>query len=176
MKYYRYAKCMAGVKHPHLDLLIGKSSRVRMKKVEVSMGCKLTRDFDGICRYNPRSGRFSVCTHQRQTQRSDRARLYMYGQQMPSGMVSGPCSNPCMNTPLGRLPSINAATWLISMIHRLAAKAFRNILAKKQSQYRHVIIWLDEAIRRTKPDNAKEMWRLNRVVKEGDAVFLDYKF
>ncbi len=101
----------------------------------------------------------------------------MYGQQMPSGMVSGPCvSNPCMNTPLGRVPSINGATWLISMIHRLAAKAFRNILAKKQSKYRHVIIWLDEAIRRTKPDNAKEMWRLNRVVKAGDAVFLDYKF
>ena len=62
------------------------------------------------------------------------------------------------------------------MIHRLAAKAFRNTLAKKQSKYRHVIIWLDEAIWRTKPDNAKEMWRLDRVVKEGDAVFLDYKF
>ncbi len=56
MKYYRYAKCMAGVKHPHVDLLIGKSCRVRIKKVEVAVGCKLTRDFDGICRYNPRSG------------------------------------------------------------------------------------------------------------------------
>ena len=56
MKYYRYAKCMAGVKHPHLDLLIGKSCGVRIKKGEVSTGRKLTRDFDGICRYNQRSG------------------------------------------------------------------------------------------------------------------------
>lgn len=64
----------------------------------------------------------------------------------------------------------------LRMIHRLAAKAFRQILAKKQSKYVHVIGWLDDAIRRTKPDNAKEMWRLKRVVKEGDAVFIDYKF
>ena len=62
------------------------------------------------------------------------------------------------------------------IIHRLAAKAFRSILAKKQSKYGPVIFWLDHAIWRTKPDNAKEMWRLNKVVKEGDAVFLDYKF
>lgn len=62
------------------------------------------------------------------------------------------------------------------MIHRLAAKAFRNILAKKQSKYRHVMLWLDDAIWRTKPNNAKDMSRLNRVVNEGDAVFLDYKF
>ena len=62
------------------------------------------------------------------------------------------------------------------MIHRLAAKAFRNILAKKQSKYGHVILWLDDAIWRTKPNSAKDMSRLNRVVNEGDAVFLDYKF
>lgn len=62
------------------------------------------------------------------------------------------------------------------MIHRLAAKAFRNILTKKQSKYRHVILWLDGAIWRTKPNNARDMSRLNRVVNEGDAVFLDYKF
>lgn len=62
------------------------------------------------------------------------------------------------------------------MIHRLAAKAFRNILGKKQSKYGHVIVLLDGAIWRTKPDNASEMRRLNRVVKEGNAVFLDYKF
>lgn len=62
------------------------------------------------------------------------------------------------------------------MIHRLAAKAFRNILGRKQSKYGQVIAWLEDAIWRTKPENAKEMWRLNRVVKEGDAVFLDYKF
>lgn len=62
------------------------------------------------------------------------------------------------------------------MIQRLAANAFRNVLAKKQSKFRLVILWLDDAIWRTKPDNAKETWRLNQVVKEGDAVFLDYKF
>ena len=56
MKYYRYAKCMAGVKHPHLDLLKRKSIRVLIKKVEVPAGRKLTGDFDGICRYNTRSG------------------------------------------------------------------------------------------------------------------------
>ena len=64
----------------------------------------------------------------------------------------------------------------LSLIHRLAAKAFRKILVKKQSKYGHVIAWLDDAIWRTKPDNASEMRRLNKVVKEGDAVFLDYKF
>ena len=62
------------------------------------------------------------------------------------------------------------------MMHRLAAKAFRNILGTKQSKYRHVILWLDDAICRTEPDNAKDRWRLNRIVKEGDAVFIDYKF
>ena len=62
------------------------------------------------------------------------------------------------------------------MIHRLAAKAFHRILGKKQSKYRHVIQWLNHVIGRTKPDDSKQMWRLNRVVNEGDAVFLDYKF
>lgn len=62
------------------------------------------------------------------------------------------------------------------MILRLAAKAFRNIVGKKQSKYHLVILWLDDAIWRTKPKDANEMWRLNKVVKEGDAVFLDYKF
>ena len=65
---------------------------------------------------------------------------------------------------------------MILTLHRLAAKAFRNILVKKQSKYGHVIAWLDDKIWRTKPEHVKEMWRLNRVVKEGDAVFLDYKF
>ena len=62
------------------------------------------------------------------------------------------------------------------MIHRLAAKAFHNVLGKKQSKYHHVILWLDDVIQRTKPDDTKEMWRLNNIVKEGDAVFLDYEF
>ena len=62
------------------------------------------------------------------------------------------------------------------MIRRLAAKAFRNVLGKKQSKYGDVILWLDDAIGRTKPGTAKEMWRLNKVVRESDAVFLDYKF
>ena len=61
-------------------------------------------------------------------------------------------------------------------IHRLAAQAFHNILSQKQSKYHHVILWLDDVVWRTKPDNAKEMWRLNQVMKEGNAVFLNYKF
>ena len=69
------------------------------------------------------------------------------------------------------------ATWLTQrMINRLAAKAFHNVLGKKQSKYHHVILWLDDAICRTKPDNTKEMWRLNQIVKEGNGVFLNYKF
>ena len=62
------------------------------------------------------------------------------------------------------------------MLRRLAAKAFRNVLGKKQSKYGDVILWLEDAIGRTKPKAAKEMWRLNKVVRESDAVFLDYKF
>ena len=61
-------------------------------------------------------------------------------------------------------------------LHRLAAKAFRNVLGKKQSKYHHVIPWLDNAIWRTKPKDNQGMWRLHRAVKKGDAVFLDYKF
>ena len=45
MKYYRYAKCMQGEKHPHPDLLIGESVRVPMKKAEVFGGRKLRRDW-----------------------------------------------------------------------------------------------------------------------------------
>ena len=62
------------------------------------------------------------------------------------------------------------------MMNRLAAKAFRNVLSRKQSKYHHVMLWLDDAIRRTKPDKTREMWRLNRIVKEGNAVFLNYQF
>ena len=97
-------------------------------------------------------------------------------------MVSGPCvsSKPCMNRhelpPADRAKHQRCHRANRRMMHRLAAQAFRNILGKKQSKYRHVIRWLDEAIWRTKPDNATETRRLNRVVKEGDAVFLDYKF
>lgn len=101
-------------------------------------------------------------------------------------MVSGPCvsCDPCMNgqefhifgSPGGQRQAFMCHMANQRMIHRLAAKAFHNVLSKKQSNYRPVILWLDDAIRRTKPDDSKEMWRLNRVVKEGNAVFLDYKF
>lgn len=56
MKYYRYAKCMGGGKHPHLDLLIGESGRVHIRKAEIVVGRKLTRYIDDICRYHTRSG------------------------------------------------------------------------------------------------------------------------
>lgn len=62
------------------------------------------------------------------------------------------------------------------MLRRLAAKAFRKVLGQKQSKYGAVILWLDDAVGRTKPKRAKEMWRLNKVVRESDAVFLDYRF
>lgn len=56
MKYYRYAKCMGGGKHPHPDLLIGESGRVHIRKAEIVVGRKLTRYIDDICRYHTRSG------------------------------------------------------------------------------------------------------------------------
>lgn len=33
MKYYRYAKCMGGRKHPHLDLLTGECGRASIEEV-----------------------------------------------------------------------------------------------------------------------------------------------
>lgn len=116
MKYYRYAKCMGGEKHPHLDLLIGTIQDL------VELAFVLIKG-----------------KHKRQTEQEYACTVSKY------------------------------------QVEWLAAKAFRSILAKKQSKYGPVIFWLDHAIWRTKPDNAKEMWRLNKVVKEGDAVFLDYK-
>ena len=55
MKYYRYAKCMEGGKHPHPDLLIGESGQ-GPKKAEGGAGRKLTRELNGICRYHTGSG------------------------------------------------------------------------------------------------------------------------
>lgn len=37
MKYYRYAKCMGGGKHPQLDLLIGEFALILVNKAEVSV-------------------------------------------------------------------------------------------------------------------------------------------
>ena len=45
MKYYRYAKCMGGRKHPHSDLLLGESGHVPGRLAESGTGRKLTRDF-----------------------------------------------------------------------------------------------------------------------------------
>ncbi|CAD6591538.1 MAG: hypothetical protein ASARMPREDX12_005212 [Alectoria sarmentosa] len=127
MKYYRYAKCMQGGKHPHLDLLIAKE--------------RLGENYAGTIQ--------------------DLVELALV---LIKGKHKG-------QTEQGYICTVSKC-----QVEWLAAKAFRNILAKKQSKYGHVILWLDDAIWRTKPNSAKDMSRLNRVVNEGDAVFLDYKF
>ena len=45
MKYYRYAKCMGGGKHPNVDLLIGASNLMFITHAEVNVGNELMRDF-----------------------------------------------------------------------------------------------------------------------------------
>ena len=42
MKYYRYAKCMGGGKHPQLYLLIGEFALILINKAEISVGRELT--------------------------------------------------------------------------------------------------------------------------------------
>ncbi len=59
---------------------------------------------------------------------------------------------------------------------RLATTAFRNVLGRKQSKYGEVIAWLDVAIGESAPTNGKEACRLNRIARQGEAVFRGYKF
>lgn len=60
--------------------------------------------------------------------------------------------------------------------YRLAAKAFRNVLAKKQSAYGDVIAWLDDAIGESTARNRKEASRLNGIANKGNAIFSDYRY
>lgn len=56
---------------------------------------------------------------------------------------------------------------------RLAAKAFRHVLGRKQTNYQEVIAWLDVALEQVAPLKPS---RLNRIAKQGEAVFRGYKF
>lgn len=60
--------------------------------------------------------------------------------------------------------------------HRLATTAFRNVLGRKQSKYREVIAWLDAAIGQSAPKTGKEACWLNRIAKQGEAVYRGYKY
>ena len=59
---------------------------------------------------------------------------------------------------------------------RLATRAFRTILAKKQSRYRDVIAWLDGAIAEVKLATRQEVFRLDEIVDKGNAMFSGYRF
>lgn len=61
-------------------------------------------------------------------------------------------------------------------ILRLAAKAFHNVLRRKQSKYGQVLEWLDAAIQRCAPADGIESLKMGRIVKEGEGVFCGYKY
>ena len=59
---------------------------------------------------------------------------------------------------------------------RLASKAFRHVLGRKQSRYRGVLDWLDGAIVNAGPRSCRELLKLKRIAKQGDKVFAGYKY
>lgn len=61
-------------------------------------------------------------------------------------------------------------------ILRLAATAFQHILRRKQSNYVPVLKWLDCVIKKSTPPCGKELVKLGRIVKEGEAVYCGYKY
>ncbi|KAL2046145.1 hypothetical protein N7G274_001592 [Stereocaulon virgatum] len=61
-------------------------------------------------------------------------------------------------------------------IQWLAAKAFHRVLCRKQSKYRGVLAWLDDALRESTIGSSKEAKRLNGIVNKGNAIFKDYKY
>ncbi len=77
-----------------------------------------------------------------------------------------------MKQPRGRFVSGANDT----MIHRLAAKAFHHVLSRKQCNYAPVLEWLNDAIERSAPSGGKELLKLGKIVKEGEAVFCGYKY
>ena len=59
---------------------------------------------------------------------------------------------------------------------RLASKAFRHVLSRKQTGHREVIQWLDGAILAAKVNTEKQISRLEQVVQQGDEVFSGYRY
>lgn len=89
MKYYRYARCMARNKEPHLDLLIGKAfiSADTTLRGDLHRFLKRQLTMDPVCRYHRRSHRSCIRPHQGQTQELPYTRLQLRSQQTPSAMV-----------------------------------------------------------------------------------------
>ena len=82
-----------------------------------------------------------------------------------------PCISP---TPCAR---VQPARHMANRVgYRLAAKAFHRVLCRKQSQYRGVLAWLDDALRESTIESSKEAKRLNGIVNKGNAIFKDYKY
>ena len=59
---------------------------------------------------------------------------------------------------------------------RLASKAFRRVLGRKQSGYHGVLAWLDGAIVNAMPGNARAVLKLQRIAQQGDQVFAGYRY
>lgn len=59
---------------------------------------------------------------------------------------------------------------------RLALTAFMHVLGRKQTSFRPILAWLEETIEKVRPCDRKEVSRLFKVAKEGDAVFRGYRF
>lgn len=102
--------------------------------------------------------------------------------QIANQMVTLP--SPTFGNPKSSIRLTSSAAWLASFFHRLtwrahyrlAAVAFRHVLARKQSKYRDLISWLDGLVETSEAKSAVERLRMRRVVREGEKVFRDFQY
>ncbi len=66
--------------------------------------------------------------------------------------------------------------WLTLPSGRLGCTAFRNVLDRKQSGYRDILRWLDDAIARSKPKVGVDAVRLGRVARAGAGLIRRSKY
>ncbi|KAL8717849.1 MAG: hypothetical protein Q9181_008274 [Wetmoreana brouardii] len=58
----------------------------------------------------------------------------------------------------------------------LALTAFRDVLSRKQTKFRQVLAWVEQAILDVKPRDGKDAMRLAKAVKKGDVAFRCYRY
>ena len=63
-----------------------------------------------------------------------------------------------------------------SQVQWLAMTAFDHVLRRKQTGFQEVLAWTDCATRDAAPSDKKEMTRLARITRKGDAAFRGYKY
>lgn len=61
-------------------------------------------------------------------------------------------------------------------MRRLAGRAFGHVLGQKQTAYRAVVVWLDGLMAGVNVGSRREVERLERIAREGDAIFRGYHF